>query len=137
MLGVLMAGYGIAPSPSLVLAPIMVVGLVLAAAGIGSLLAALNVAYRDFRYVIPFLVQLWMFATPTVYMDSSSLATSEWRWILPLNPAYGLIANFRAAVLGGAIDRYSLTVSLATATTMFAVGSLYFRTVERDFADII
>lgn len=137
MLGVLMAGYGIAPSPSLVLAPIMVVGLVLAAAGIGSLLAALNVAYRDFRYVIPFLVQLWMFATPTVYMDSSSLASSEWRWVLPLNPAYGLIANFRAAVLGGAIDRYSLTVSLATATAMFAVGSLYFRTVERDFADII
>ena len=65
MLGVLMAWYGVAPPPAIVLAPLFVGGLFIAAVGMGSLLAALNVAYRDFRYVIPFMVQLWMFCTPT------------------------------------------------------------------------
>ncbi|AGA26771.1 ABC transporter permease [Singulisphaera acidiphila] len=137
MLGVLMLYYGVFPSTSLLLAPVMVLGLAVAAAGIGSLLAALNVAYRDFRYVIPFMVQLWMFATPTVYMDSRSLVSGIWPWLLPLNPAYGLIANFRAVVLGGPLDLYSLAVSLGVSAVMFAVGTLYFRRVERGFADII
>ncbi|WP_406696216.1 ABC transporter permease [Singulisphaera sp. Ch08] len=137
MLGVLMFAYGVFPSTSLVLAPVIVLGLTVAAAGVGSLLAALNVAYRDFRYVIPFLMQLWMFATPTIYMDSTSLASGVWSWILPLNPAFGLIANFRAVVLGGTLDTYSLAVSLAVSAAMFAVGTLYFSRVERGFADII
>jgi len=137
MLVVLMVAYGVVPTSSLVLAPVMVLGLTLAAAGVGSLLAALNVAYRDFRYVIPFLVQLWMFATPTVYMDSTSLGSGVWRWLLPLNPAFGLIANFRAVVLGGTLDLPSLGISLAVSAAMFAVGTLYFRRVERGFADII
>ncbi|WP_406695916.1 ABC transporter permease [Singulisphaera sp. Ch08] len=137
MLGVLVLYYGIYPSMSLLLFPVMVFGLAVAAAGIGSLLAALNVAYRDFRYVIPFLVQLWMFATPTVYMDSTSMVSGVWSWLMPLNPAYGLIANFRAVVLGGTLDPYSLVISLAVSAAMFAVGTLYFRRVERGFADII
>jgi lipopolysaccharide transport system permease protein len=137
MLGVLMLWYQTFPSFSLVLMPVMVLGLVLAAAGIGSLLAALNVAYRDFRYVIPFLIQLWMFATPTIYMESKALESGPWSWVLPLNPAYGLIANFRAAALGGSINIYSLIVSLVVSAAMFALGSLYFRSVERGFADVI
>ena len=102
MLGVLMACYRVAPPPAVVLAPLFVGGLFIAAVGMGSLLAALNVAYRDFRYVIPFMVQLWMFCTPTIYMQSNRVAHSHWRFLLPLNPAYGLISNFRACVLGGA-----------------------------------
>jgi lipopolysaccharide transport system permease protein len=115
----------------------MLLGLVLAAAGVGAMLAALNVAYRDFRYVIPFLVQLWMFATPAVYMQSEGAVSGTWSALLPLNPAYGLIANFRAAVLGGTIDAYSLAISLAVSAALFVAGSLYFRRVEQSFADVI
>ncbi|MGA8350785.1 MAG: ABC transporter permease [Isosphaeraceae bacterium] len=137
MLGVLMACYRVAPSPAVVLAPLFVGGLFIAAVGMGSLLAALNVAYRDFRYVIPFMVQLWMFCTPTIYMQSNRVAGSLWRYFLPLNPAYGLISNFRACVLGGELDLYSLTVSMTVAVIFFVAGTLYFRRVERGFADII
>lgn len=137
MLGVLMLWYGVPPTVSLLLVPGLVLGLAVAAAGFGAMLAALNVAYRDFRYVIPFLIQLWMFATPTVYMDSRALTTGVWGWVVPLNPAYGLIANFRAAALGAPLDFYSLAVSLTVAAAMFAAGCLYFRSVERGFADVI
>lgn len=137
MLTVLMLFYGVAPGAGIVLVPILIAGLVAAAMGVGSLLAALNVTYRDFRYVIPFLVQLWMFATPTVYMQPDRVIPRAWTALLPLNPAYGLIANFRAAALGGTLDPYSLVVSLAVATGLFIAGSFYFRRVERGFADII
>ena len=137
MLGVLMAYYGVAPGAALLLAPVPVVGLVLAAVGVGSFLAALNVAYRDFKYVIPFLVQLWMFATPTVYMQPGRMLSPAWRAVLPLNPVYGLIANFRAAVLGGPLDPYALSVSLSVSAALFVAGVFYFRHVERGFADII
>jgi lipopolysaccharide transport system permease protein len=137
MLGLLMLYYGVAPTALIFLAPIMVLGLVLASAGVGAMLAALNVAYRDFRYVIPFLVQLWMFATPAVYMQSDGVVPRAWSFLLPLNPAYGLISNFRSAVLGGTIDLYSLTTSFAVSVALFAAGSLYFRRVEQGFADII
>jgi lipopolysaccharide transport system permease protein len=137
MLGLLMAWYGAAPAATAVLAPLLVGGLVLAAVGVGSLLAALNVAYRDFRYVIPFLVQLWMFATPAVYMQADRALSPTARLLLPLNPAQGLIANFRAAVLGGPLDPYALSVSLAVAAALSVAGAFYFRRVERGFADII
>jgi lipopolysaccharide transport system permease protein len=137
MLAVLMLYYGIPPQIGAMLAPLLVGGLVLAAVGVGALLAALTVAYRDFRYVIPFMVQLWMFATPSVYMQPDKVIRAPWRALLPLNPAYGLIANFRAAVLGGPIDPYSLGLSLGVALALFVTGALYFRRVERGFADII
>jgi lipopolysaccharide transport system permease protein len=137
MLAVLMAWYGVAPGAAVFVAPLPVAGLVLASVGVGSLLAALNVAYRDFRYVIPFMVQLWMFATPTVYMQMEMTLSPAWTWVLPLNPAYGLIANFRAAVMGGRLDLYSLSVSMAVSAALFVVGAFYFRRVERGFADII
>jgi lipopolysaccharide transport system permease protein len=137
MLGVLMAYHGVAPGVTIVLAPAMVAGLVLAAVGVGSLLAALNVAYRDFKYVIPFLVQLWMFATPTVYMQDQGTFSTTLRALLPLNPAYGLIANFRSAVMGDPLDLYSLFVSLSVSVVLFVAGALYFRRVERGFADVI
>jgi len=137
MLGILMPYYGVAPGISVLLSPLMVLGLILAASGVGAFLAALNVTYRDFRYVIPFLVQLWMFATPTVFMQTERSIPALWRTLLPLNPAYGLILNFRAAVTGGAIEPYSLFVSLAVALVLFFAGAFYFRRVERGFADVI
>jgi lipopolysaccharide transport system permease protein len=137
LLLVMMLAYGVVPGLGLVLAPVLVVLLVLAALGVGTLLSALTVAYRDFRHVVPFLVQLWMFATPAIYLNSSLPVGDRWRWLLPLNPAHGLIANFRVAVLGGTFDWYALAVSAAVSLSLVLVGALYFRRVERSFADII
>jgi lipopolysaccharide transport system permease protein len=133
----MVAYYGVWFTWGLLLIPLITVGLFVAALGVGTLLAALTVAYRDFRYVVGFLVQLWMFATPTVYMDADVIMGPIGKTWLPLNPAYGLIANFRAAALGHEIDLYSLTLSSAVAVLMLVVGCLYFRRVERAFADII
>jgi lipopolysaccharide transport system permease protein len=136
MLLVLMLYYGIVPSVSILLTPLMILGLTVAAFGIGTFLSALTVAYRDFRYVVPFLVQLWMFATPTVFMDATWVGP-RWQAILPLNPAYGFILNFRNAALGNPLDYYSLIVSAGVTVIMLLVGCLYFRRVEDTFADII
>jgi lipopolysaccharide transport system permease protein len=134
---VLMLWYGIAPGWSFALVPLLTFGLVIAALGVGTLLSALTVAYRDFRYAVPFLVQLWMFATPCIYMQTSVSSRPGVIWLLPLNPAYGLIANLRQAMLGGPIELYSLAVSTAVSIFLLVIGCLYFRRVEREFADII
>ena len=105
--------------------------------GVGTLLSALTVAYRDFRYVVPFMVQLWMFATPCIYMPATGIESPRWHVLLPLNPVYGLIANFRAAALGGPWDLYALGVSTTVTLLLLVFGCLYFRRVERSFADII
>jgi len=137
MLVLLMLWYGIAPGWSFVLVPFLTFGLVIAALGVGTLLAALTVAYRDFRHAVPFLVQFWMFATPCIYMQTGVPASPSLNRVLPLNPAYGLIANLRQAMLGGPIDAYSLAVSTAVSVLLLLVGCLYFRRVESEFADII
>ncbi len=134
---VLMAYYGVAPGWGLALVPLIGLGLVVAALGVGTLLAALTVAYRDVRHAVPFLVQLWMFATPTIYVQAEAAIGPRWRPLLPLNPAYGLIANFRRAVLGGPIDWPALGLSGGVGLALLLAGCLYFRRVERGFADII
>jgi len=120
-----------------VLAPLLIVMLVLSSLGIATLLSALSVAYRDFRFVVPFAVQLWMFATPAVYLPVESYAGPRALTLLPLNPAQGLILNFRNAVLGRPLDGYSLAVSTAVGLAFCLAGCLYFRRVERSFADVI
>ncbi len=141
LLVVLMVCYGVVPGPALLLAPLFFALIVMAALGVGALLAALNVAYRDFRYVIPFLVQLWLFATPTVYMDLSAGGGSEpsgsVAFLLGLNPLTGLVAAFRAATLGGAVPWDQVALSAALVVGLFLVGCLYFRKVEDSFADVI
>jgi lipopolysaccharide transport system permease protein len=137
MLVILMIYFGAAFSWTILLTPAIFLLLAIAALGVGTLLAALTVAYRDFRYVVPFGVQLWMFATPTIYMPVDDLVGPRGQMLLPLNPAYGLIYNFRQAMLGGTIDLYSLTVSASVGLAMLVLGCMYFRRVERSFADII
>src|SRR5262249_50387028 len=100
------------------------------------LLSALVVAHRDFKFIMNFMVQLWMFATPTIYLDGEALGSQAQRW-LPLNPAYGLVDNFRRSVLGRPLDMYSLAVSGAVSVALLLVGCVYFRKVERGFADVI
>jgi lipopolysaccharide transport system permease protein len=166
LLAAMMAYYRVVPGPGILLAPLVFAAIALAALGVGTLLAALNVSYRDFRYVLPFLVQLWMFATPSVYMQdavepdaavgrpsASAVATDPGRAYaavadrrsagpivraaLALNPMTWLIAAFRASVLGGPIDWVRLAISATSALLALVLGCAYFRRVEDDFADII
>ena len=133
--------YGIVPGWNVLLVPVIVLVLMLSAAGVGTMLAALNVAYRDFRYIIPFLVQLWMYATPNIYLDLTPADPhSKYGWVkqlLPLNPMTGLIASFRAALLDEEIPWRDLGFSAAMALVFFFIGCLYFRRVEDSFADVI
>ncbi len=134
----MMVYYRIAPGPGLLLVPLIFAAILLAALGIGTLLAALNVAYRDFRYVIPFLVQVWMFATPTVYMQPQAASAGRVHVLLAvLNPMTSLIDAFRISALGGPIPWGHLALSTAVVVLVFLAGCLYFRRVEDGFADII
>ncbi len=151
VLGVLFVWYGMTWHASMLLVPAFVVLILLAALGIGSLLAALNVAYRDFRYIVPFMMQLWMFATPSVYMEyppAESAAVEEaesgqvdaglsTQVLTHANPMIGLIAAFRAAMLGQAVRVPDVIYSGGIIVVLFAVGCLVFRRIEDRFADII
>lgn len=134
---VAMLAFGVVPGWGVLLVPLLALSLLVSALGVGTLLSALTVAYRDFRYVVPFMVQFWMFATPSIYLQDDSGIGPLGRALLPLNPANGLIANFRIALFGGVVDAYSLAVSGAVSLALLGAGCLYFRRVERGFADII
>jgi lipopolysaccharide transport system permease protein len=136
LLAGMMAWYGVAPGWQAMLAPLVFLLLVATAAGVGILLSALIVAHRDFRYVLNFGVQLWMFATPAIYISGDALGPKGKTW-LPLNPAQGLIYNFRQCLLGGELDWYALAVSGAVGLMLLMAGCLYFRRVEQQFADVI
>jgi lipopolysaccharide transport system permease protein len=136
LLSLAAVSFGVVPGWGILLLPALVLLLALSALGVGILLAALTVSYRDFRYVVPFCIQFWMFATPVIYIPVELLGPTT-RELLPLNPAYGLILNFRNATLGAPLDWYALAISAAVGLVGFVVGCLYFRRVERSFAEII
>jgi len=120
----------------IVMIPVLVFLTFMVAVGCGLWLSALNVEYRDFQYVIPFLVQIGMFATPVIY--PVTLFPEKYRWLLSLNPMGGIIEAFRASTLGHQpINWNSLIISSAIGFTVFFTGMLYFRKVERSFADVI
>ena len=131
----MMVFYGVGWTINLLMAPILLLGVVFVALGVGTVLSALTVEYRDFRYVVPFMVQLWMFVTPVVY--PASLVPEQWRWLFYLNPMSGFIENFRAVFLGKSFDLWGLGISTAVGLTLFLFGVAYFERVERKFADII
>jgi lipopolysaccharide transport system permease protein len=118
--------------------PLFLLGVILAATGVGALLAALTVSYRDFRYIVPFMMQIWMFLTPVIYpakmLDQLS---PKARLIYEMNPMSGLISGFRAAFLGQPIEWQPIGISLAASLALFLIGASYFRKVERRFADVI
>jgi len=132
---VLMVFYQVPPSPLVLAMPIFVVGTIAVAAGAGILFSALVVSYRDFRYVITFVIQLWLFATPVLYTIDS--IPQNWRLLYGLNPMVGMIAGFRAAVLGGPWPSDLIATACVTTAILLFVSLRYFTAVERRFADVI
>ncbi len=131
----MMVYYKIGLSGEIILLPVLLFLIVLASLGVGLLLSALNVEYRDFKYVIPFLIQLWMFTTPVVY--PASLVPAGYRGWYALNPMTGLIEGFRASLLGRAVPWDLVWISGVICAGMFWVGVWYFRRTENKFADLI
>jgi lipopolysaccharide transport system permease protein len=127
--------YGIMPGVTMLLTPLFLLLAILTALGVGIWMAALTARYRDFRYVLPFLVQFWFFASPVAY--SSAHITQPWRTLYGLNPMTGVIEGFRWAVLGQRPPYGMLVLSVAVATFFLATGLFYFRRVEKTFADLI
>ncbi len=128
--------YGIIPSWRVLALPAFLVLALTTALAIGLWLSALNVRYRDVRYTIPFLLQLWMYASPIAY--PLSLVPQRWRWIYGLNPMVGTIEGFRWGLLGGErLDVSLMGLSLWLTLALLVGGLFYFTRTERSFADII
>ena len=134
---ILMVWYGYAPSVRIVTLPLFIALAFLAALGPGVLIAALNVKYRDFRYVIPFIVQIGLYVTPVGF--SSRIIPHNYQLLYSLNPMVGIINGFRWAIIGGKTAIYlpGFFLSLILITALLVVGIRYFRKTEKYFADLI
>jgi lipopolysaccharide transport system permease protein len=132
----LMWYYAITPTGAVILLPFFVLFAIVTALAVGLWLSSLNVKYRDVRYTIPFLTQLWLFATPVAY--PSSLVPEKFRALLGLNPMAGVVEGFRWALLGKAeAPGPMLVVSIAAVVLLLIGGLTYFRQTEKTFADVV
>ena len=132
---VLMVVYRVPPSLAMLTLPLFLLGTMAVATGVGALFSALVVSYRDFRYVIGFVVQLWLFATPVLYTLDS--IPTEWRVLYAANPMVGMISGFRTAVLGGTLRLDVVLTSTVVAALLLTGGLRYFTSIQRRFADVI
>lgn len=136
MLIAMMAWYRITPTSGLLLLPVFLLIAMLAALGVGLWLTALNVKYRDVVFVVPFLTQFWMYASPVAY--STSIVPVKWQWLYGLNPMVGVIEGFRWALLGKAAPNLSMMfASFSVVCLILISGLIYFKKMERTFSDII
>ena len=136
VLAALMIYYQFVPGWGILLFPFLVALTFLCAVGVGLWLSALNVQYRDIRYAIPFLIQVWMFVSPVIY--PVSLVKGNYQWLLALNPMGGVIHAYRASLLGHQpIDWQLLTLSALIILAIFLSGLFYFRRMEKVFADVV
>jgi lipopolysaccharide transport system permease protein len=128
--------YGIVPTAAALTLPLFLLLAIATALAVGLWLSALNVQYRDVRYTIPFLTQFWLFATPIAY--SSSLVPEPWRVLYGLNPMVGVVEGFRWALLGksGGVGRLVIVSALVVSVLLFG-GLVYFRRMEKTFADVV
>lgn len=132
----MMGFYGIAPTVNVVWLPFLLVFGIATALGVGLWLSALNVQFRDVRYVIPFLTQFWLFATPIAY--PSSLLPEPWRMVYGLNPMVGVVEGFRWALLGThAVPSLTVAISAVMSFTLLISGIFYFKRMEKTFADTV
>jgi lipopolysaccharide transport system permease protein len=136
LLIVVMLAYGLVPQPmSLIILPPLLISMMLTSAGVGSWLAALNVQYRDVKYVVPFVVQVWMYASPIVY--PMSIVPKRYHLLYALNPIAGIVEGFRAALLGTHEVAWGvIALSVLIGLVLFVTGALYFRRTEDVFADV-
>ncbi|MGH7650558.1 MAG: ABC transporter permease [Gemmatimonadaceae bacterium] len=136
MVILMMAWYGIKPSAQALWLPFFLLLALVTALGVGLWLSAMNVKYRDVKYVVPFLTQFWMFATPVAY--PSSLLSGKWRPLFALNPMVGVVEGFRWSLLGTHTNpRSIILVSSLAAIAILVSGAFYFRRMERTFADVV
>jgi lipopolysaccharide transport system permease protein len=131
----MMLWYGIGWSSNLLAAPLLLAVVLFTALGVGTLLSALTVAYRDFTHLTPFLIQIWMYLTPIIF--PVSIVPERWQWLLYLNPLTGVVEGFRSAFLDKPFDFTGLLISILIGLVMLIAGVAYFERVERRFADII
>jgi lipopolysaccharide transport system permease protein len=132
--GVILAWYHYTPSWQVVFVPALALLTVIESLGVVYLLSALTVTYRDFRYVVPVMIQLLMYLSPVVY--PVTLVPAKYQWILGLNPMAGIIDGFRSSILGKPWNFPTLLTSIASTLVILIVGAMYFRNTERRFADI-
>ena len=130
----LMIYYRVGLGPGVLVVPFLVLMTAAASLGIGLWLAALIVTYRDFRYVVPFLVQSWMYLSPVIY--PVSMVPAKWQPLLALNPMAGIIDGFRSALLGLPWNYTTIGISSVSSLALLAFGLGYFRKTERNFADV-
>ena len=137
ILVILMAFYRFVPSGRIILLPLFLFTGFLAAYGTSLLLCSLNVKYRDFRYIVPFIVQFGLYISPVGF--KSSIVPDKWRLLYSLNPMVGVIDGFRWAILGGDVPLYmpGFILSLCLIAAIFIAGLFYFRHTEKTFADFI
>lgn len=138
----LMAYYGIWPSAAVIFLPLLLLLAFATALGVGMWLSALNVQYRDVRYVLPFFIQLWLFVTPVIYPASKVTGKLEElglpNWLYGLNPMVGVVEGFRWSLLGvGTRPGPVILASAAVTTALLVSGAFYFRRMERTFADVV
>jgi lipopolysaccharide transport system permease protein len=132
----LMVGYGIVPTANIIWLPVFLLLTLITSLGVSLWLSAINVEYRDVKYVVPFLAQIWLFATPIAY--SSTLLSEPWRTLYGLNPMVGVVEGFRWALLGTDTKPGSMAlVSAAAAIVLLITGAFHFRRMEKVFADVV
>ncbi len=133
---IMAAAFGILPSLTWVALPALIVLIGITSLGAGLWLSALNVQFRDIRYILPFLIQLWMFATPIAY--PASLVPDKWRMAYALNPMVSVIEGFRWVILGtGTMSWNEIAISTIAALILLVSGAFYFRRTEKAFADVL
>jgi lipopolysaccharide transport system permease protein len=135
ILAAFMAVTSVAPEPSLLLLPLWIGAALVTALAVGLLLAGLNVRYRDVRFALPFLLQVWLFASPVVY--PASLVDGAWRYVYALNPMASIVTGFRWSIAGGPAPGAELLVSAGAMLALLVAGFVYFTRAERSFADVI
>lgn len=131
----LMIYYGVALTWGIFLVPVIILFTTLLALGVGMWVSALNVKYRDVRFALPFVIQLWMFLSPIIY--PSTFVPEKWRWLLTLNPLTGLIDAFRASLFAKPLNWSALAISIGITLAILVYAAYVFRRMERSFADIV
>ncbi len=132
----MMLGYGIVPTSKMLWLPLFLLLALITALGVSLWLSAMNVQFRDVKYIVPFLTQFWLFATPIAY--SSSLLSEPWRTLYGLNPMVGVVEGFRWALLNtNTRPGPMIAISSLASVILLITGAFYFRRMEKTFADIV